>query len=262
MRVIVTRPEREALHWVQALRAQGLDAQPLPLMAVGPVRSPDAQRALAAAWQNLGHFAAVMFVSANAVRHFFAACPLGAAWPTGPRGPRAWAPGPGTADALRVAGVPTHRIDQPAPQAPQFDSESLWAVVRSQLQPGQRLLLVRGADAQGHSAGRDWLAQQLVAQGASVHTVLAYQRCPPVLTAPEQALLDAASRDGSVWLFSSSEAVGHWRALRSPVAGGAAARAVVTHPRIAEAAQAAGFDVVCTSRPAVDAVVASIKSLP
>lgn len=260
MRVIVTRPEREALQWAHDLQQHGLDAHPLPLMAVGPVQSPEAVHALAAAWRDLGNFAAAMFVSANAVRHFFAAQPAGVDWPAGTQ-PRAWVPGPGTADALLAAGLPLQRIDQPAPDAPQFDSEALWAVVQPQLRPGQQVLLVRGADGQGHSAGRDWLAQQITACGASVHTVVAYQRCPPVLTPPQRALFDAAHANGAVWLFSSSEAVGHWRALR-PTATGAPTRAVATHPRIAEAARAVGFDVVCASRPAMDAVVASIKSLP
>lgn len=259
MRVIVTRPEREALQWARDLQQLGLDAHPLPLMAVGPVLAPDAVTALHSAWNELGSFAATMFVSANAVRHFFAAQPAGVAWPAGAQ-PRAWAPGPGTADALLAAGVAPHHIDLPAPDAPQFDSEALWAVVQPQLRPGQQVLLVRGADGQGHSAGRDWLAQQLTACGASVHTVVAYQRCPPVLTPPQRALFDGANANGAVWLFSSSEAVGHWRALRQPLAG-APTRAVATHPRIADAARAAGFDVVCASRPAIDAVVASIKSI-
>lgn len=259
MRVIVTRPEREALQWAHDLQQLGLDAYPLPLMAVGPVQSPDAVTALHSAWNELCSFAATMFVSANAVRYFFAAKPPGVAWHAGTQ-PRAWAPGPGTADALLAAGVPPHTIDQPAPDALQFDSEALWSVVQPQLRAGQRVLLVRGADAQGQSAGRDWLAQQVTARGASVHTVVAYQRCPPVLTPAQRSLFDAANANGAVWLFSSSEAVSNWRTLRQPPAG-APTRAVATHPRIAEAAHAAGFDVVCASRPAIDAVVASIKSI-
>ena len=259
MRVIVTRPEREALQWAHDLQQLGLDAHPLPLMAVGPVQSPDAALALAEAWRSLSGFAAAMFVSANAVRYFFAARPPSVDWPAGAQ-PRAWAPGPGTADTLLAASVPPHNIDQPAPDAPQFDSEALWSVVQPQLRAGQRVLLVRGADAQGHSAGRDWLAQQVTACGAIVHTVVAYQRCPPVLTPAQRSLFDAANANGAVWLFSSSEAVGHWHTLRQPAAG-APTRAVATHPRIAEAAHAAGFDVVCASRPAIDAVVASIKSI-
>jgi uroporphyrinogen-III synthase len=39
------------------------------------------------------------------------------------------------------------------------------------------------------------------------------------------------------------------------------ARCVATHPRIAEAARAAGFAVVCESRPAMADLIASIESL-
>ena len=39
------------------------------------------------------------------------------------------------------------------------------------------------------------------------------------------------------------------------------ARAVATHPRIAQAARQAGFAVVCESRPTLDEVVASIESV-
>jgi uroporphyrinogen-III synthase len=41
-----------------------------------------------------------------------------------------------------------------------------------------------------------------------------------------------------------------------------AARAIATHPRIVDAAVAAGFGEVTATRPAVDAVVACIQSLP
>jgi uroporphyrinogen-III synthase len=39
------------------------------------------------------------------------------------------------------------------------------------------------------------------------------------------------------------------------------ARAVATHPRIAQAARAAGFSQVCEARPEMAALVASIESL-
>jgi uroporphyrinogen-III synthase len=62
-----------------------------------------------------------------------------------------------------------------------------------------------------------------------------------------------------VWLFSSSEAVANLRALL-PDQSWQQARAVATHPRIAQAARDAGFAVVCESRPALADVVASIES--
>ena len=41
-RVIVTRPAREAAHWVVQLQAQGVDAAALPLIAIGPCTDPAA----------------------------------------------------------------------------------------------------------------------------------------------------------------------------------------------------------------------------
>src|SRR5215207_928638 len=68
-RVIVTRPEREAARWVQTLRAAGLDAQALPLIAIAPVTD---SKELQEARRRVGDYAALMFVSAAAAEHFFA----------------------------------------------------------------------------------------------------------------------------------------------------------------------------------------------
>ena len=179
---------------------------------------------------------------------------------------RAWAPGPGTARALEQAGVPSSSIDGPAPDAPQFDSEALWQQVSAQIQPGDRVLIVRGRSATPQGAhksaqgsGRDWLARQIEAAGGTVEFVVAYQRGAPQLTDAEVALAHQAAGDGSVWLLSSSEAVAHLgQAL--PLVDWGAAIALATHPRIAEAARAAGFGTVRECRPALADVVASIES--
>ena len=105
------------------------------------------------------------------------------------------------------------------------------------------------------------LAQQLRQAGAQVDFVVAYERAAPCLSAAEQRLAQAGAHDGSLWLFSSSEAVGHLRQLL-PGQGWQHARALTTHPRIAQAAHAAGFGQVHHCKPALEAVVASIKSLP
>ena len=70
-RVIVTRPAREAAHWVQQLRARGIEAAALPLIAIGPDTDPAAQQVLGQARQQLHQYRALMFVSGNAVVHFF-----------------------------------------------------------------------------------------------------------------------------------------------------------------------------------------------
>ena len=258
MRVIVTRLECEARRWVGELAARGFDAHALPLIVIAP--AADAQP-LRAAWQQLAGYQAVMFVSGAAVAHFFMANQpdVFEQWAHGAIKTRAWSPGPGTAAALRQAGLATAGIDSPDAAAGQFDSEALWQVVQSQVQPGCRVLIVRGGDARGQGAGRDWLARQLGAAGATVDGVVAYARQAPQFSPSQLALARQAASDGSVWLFSSSEAIAHL-VQQLPAQCWGDARAVVTHPRIGEAARAAGFGVVCESRPTLDDVVASIES--
>lgn len=252
MRVFVTRPEHESQPWVHELRQRGFQALAIPLIAIAPVADAAPLRT---AWDGLAACRAAMFVSGNAVRYFFAAAPRAASWPPATR---AWGTGAGTLGALLSAGVPRERIDVPSADAAQFDSETLWTQVRGQVRPGDRVLIVRGGDASGAAAGRDWLARQLATAGAAVDTVASYRRCPPVLDGQQSA--DAlAGATGGVWLFSSSEAIGYLRGL-FPDQSWQAARAVTTHPRIAQAARDAGFGVVCESRPSVEDVTAVLKS--
>jgi uroporphyrinogen-III synthase len=197
-----------------------------------------------------------MFVSGNAVRGFFSGRPDALAWPMRTR---AWATGNGTRDALLQAGVALALIDAPQESSVQFDSETLWQQVKRNVTPGWRVLIVRGGDADGTAAGRDWLSAQLHDAGAQVDLVVAYlRRAPSWGEAQRQQARDCARAD-SAWLFSSSQAVTHLLG-QLPGQDWSQARAVATHPRIAKAAREAGFGVVCESRPTVDAVVAALKS--
>ncbi len=267
MRVIVTRPGPQAGKWVNGLRAAGLDAVSLPLIEIAA--APDAQ-ALQSVWQRLPEFDALMFVSANAVAHFFALQPEGLVHLTrGTQGkPRFFVTGPGSVAALLQAQVPQQRIDAPDTANAQFDSEALWRVVQDQVQPGWRVLIVRGntdgenaeeAEA-GQGVGRDWLAARLGERGAAVEFVVAYVRRAPALDAPALTLVQMAADDGTVWLFSSSEAVSNLCTMAKGQSW-SRARAVATHPRIAQAARAAGFAQVHESRPALADLVVSIESL-
>ena len=249
MALVVTRPVQEAERWAARLREAGVDAIVLPLLAIGPAPDASPLRQAAAA---ADRYAAVMFVSANAVEAFFACAPAF-------RRARAWAPGPATRDALLAAGVPGERIAAPAADAAQFDSESLWTRVEDDVRAGDRVLLVRGGDGAGRARGRDWIAQQLAARGVAVDTVEAYTRQAP---AWDEAALDAARRaaaDGSWWLFSSSEAARHLAGLL-PGQDWSRARAIATHPRIADTVRALGFGEVRGSRPGLAEVLASIES--
>lgn len=245
--LIVTRPLQQALLQVQQLRAAGLDAHALPLIDIAAV---DDAAPLRQAWQVLPQHRLVMFVSANAVQHFFVARPPGLDWPAGVL---AGSTGPGTSAALLAAGVPPAQLVQPAhpepPAAPQWDTEALWHRLQAQDWAGQRALVVRG------EGGRDWLADTLRAHGAEVGFVAAYRRCAPQPDAAGRALLaDALARPLHwCWMFSSSEAVTHLQAL-APQARWQGSRAWASHPRIEQAARRAGFG-------QVEAVPAGIDSM-
>ena len=245
-----------------SLQARGIDAQALPLIAITP---PADAEALDAARARVADYRAIMVVSSNAAQHFFdqkTALALTAQALAAIK-TRVWSPGPGTARALQALGVHAARIDIPALDAAQFDSESLWAEVHGQIGPGSRVLIVRGTEAGAaqQGTGRDWLAQQIQAAGGQVDFVVAYTRGAPDWNAAQQAQARAAAVDGSLWLLSSSQAVDNLCAtLRGQ--DWSQARALATHPRIAQAAQAAGFGSVRECRPALDDVAASIESAP
>ncbi|MEZ2299021.1 uroporphyrinogen-III synthase [Variovorax sp. RCC_210] len=251
--VIVTRPAREARQWVDDLRAAGLDAVALPLIAIEPVADAEPLRK---AWSRLAGYAALMFVSATAVEHFFAhrddAVSLA--------GRRFWATGPGTTRALLRAGVPPEAIDAPPPEATRFDSEALWERAHAQVTPGVRVLIVRGGDEAGHPTGRDWLANEIDAARGLRDTVVAYRRLPPSFDVVQRQLALDGAEGRAIWLFSSSEAIGNLQRAM-PGTQWHAASAVATHARIGEAARAAGFGALRVCTPLREALVASIESL-
>jgi len=249
MRLIVTRPPAQAVAWVQALHDLGLDAAALPLLGIGP---PDDTAPVHAAWAGLRDFRLVTFVSPNAVQYFFAQRPAGGAWPDDTV---AGSTGPGTSAALREQGLAEANLVEPAADAKSFDSEALWARIADWPWAGRRVLVVRGED------GRDWLATTLREQGAEMHFVAAYRRLQPQLGPAEQALLAAALAEpaGHAWLFSSSEAV-TWLRQLAPAADWRLARALATHPRIAETARALGFGRVDLVAPRPQAVQAALQA--
>jgi uroporphyrinogen-III synthase len=253
--LVVVRPRAQARAWTQALRQAGLQASELPLIDIRPAPAPRAVGEAAAALARAaaeGRRPLAVFVSANAVDGFFAAADL-AAWPAQAV---AGATGPGTVAALRAAGVPEAAIAAPPADAPQFDSEALWAVVGAQAWAGRPAWIVRG------NGGREWLADRLRDAGASVAAVQSYERAEAALTPAEAATLAAALAEPRrwCWFFSSSEAIARLAAL----ADGhdwRGARALATHPRIAAQARALGLAEVVDVRPELAAVQAAVRAL-
>lgn len=245
-RVIVTRPEPEAERWVQLLHAHGLRAQALPLIETSTLST----NAVQVARQDILQTHASMFVSPAAVHAFFAA-------PVALNGQcRFLATGPGTVRALQAHGVPLDRIDAPASHAQQFDSEALWQVIGGQDWTNKRVMIVRGRDAsEPASTGRDWLAQRLVAAQAHVHEVIAYERRQPHWTTQQQQVGLNLLEPGSIWLFSSSQAVNNLSQLM-PGQDFSKLSCIATHERIAQACRRAGWGNVHPCKPDVQAIVA------
>lgn len=246
VKLIVTRPRAQCADWLARLAALGVEAVALPLIEILPARDAGPVHA---AWAALPGVDLAVFVSPNAVEQFFARAE-GAGWPPGTL---AACVGPGSAQALVAHGVPAAQVVQPAADAASLDSEHLWAELAPRRDwAGARVLVLRG------DGGREWLAERLAEAGAQVQAVTVYHRAGPRLDDAEQALLARAQADpaGHAWLFSSAEAVGHLQG--QPLAG---QRAIATHPRIAEAARAAGFAPVVLARPDPEAVTRALKGL-
>jgi len=251
--LLVTRPQPQADAWVERLRGRGVDALALPLLEIDAVVDLSA---LHAAWRDLPRYTLAMFVSPNAVSHFFAARPAELAAQGWPPGTRAGATGPGTLQALQMAGVPTALCVAPPSHATQFDSAALWAGLQGEPWTGREVLVLRG------DGGRDELAAQLRAAGAAVHFTQAYHRGPAHPDAAGRARLARALAEPAshLWWLSSAEAVGYLPRL-APRVDWRRARALASHPRIAERARELGFGRVFEAPPTLDAVLASLVQI-
>lgn len=249
--VVVTRPQDQADPWVSALAARGWPTLAVPLVAITAPLDDQGLRHWRAHWPQVR---AVMMVSAAAVRAFVDGP---AASGADQAATRWWAPGPATARALSQRlpswGVDLERIDQPEAQAEQFDSESLWAQVATQVRPGDEVLVVAGGN------GREWLADRCIERGARVHHCTAYARQAPAPTPPWCEALAQAQRQGQLWIFSSAEALAN---LKACTAGHdwSGTTALTTHPRIAQTAQAMGFGQVWVCRSSLDDVIETLES--
>ena len=263
-RILVTRPQPQADEWVHALREYELTAHAMPLICIGAPANPTPVLDL---WQRLDRQRLLMFVSPSAVDWFFQLRPPEATWPSCTL---AAAPGPGTAQRLIQAGarcgLAARQILSPAPDAKQFDSESLWPMLAPLRWQDQAATVISGGD-QGAAGGRTWLAEQLRAHGAQVDTLLTYERRPEVWNLEQQELARAALTQPNhhIWLFSSSQGIDHLTETlmpglpKRPNVNWASVRTICTHPRIAERARKLGIINIVETRPTLEAVAEALR---
>jgi uroporphyrinogen-III synthase len=222
--ILVTRPARQAGAFAEKLAALGATPVVFPAIVILP---PADRASLDAAHARLASYDFAFFVSANAVEY---GAPDSSRWPAALV---AFAPGPGTAEALAAVGIADARVPTTT-----FDSEGLLALPELADLRGRRAVIFRG------EGGRETLAEALAARGAQVDHAVCYRRAPPASGA---AGLIAALREGRVnaVTVTSSEGVDNlWQVLGDE--GRALARQLpwfAPHPRIAARGRALGLDV-------------------
>ena len=226
--ILVTRPARQAGAFAQKIAALGAAPVIFPAIAILPPADP-AQ--LARAHAALGGYDFAVFVSANAVEY---GAPDPRLWP---RTIAAFAPGPGTAEALAAVGIAAARVPTTT-----FDSEGLLALPEFVAPRGKRIVIFRG------DGGREQLGEALRARGATVEQVACYRRAAPAGGA--QGLAEAfrggridvvtiTSSEGldNLWALADEATRSEWR--RRPT--------FAPHPRITEHARKLGLSVVETA---------------
>lgn len=226
--ILVTRPARQSEGFARRLAA--LDATPIiwPAIVIEP---PLDRAALDRAHAELAGYDFAFFISANAAE--YGAPPVGR-WPAGLP---AYAPGPGTVEALAAVGVPEARCP-----ATSYDSEGLLALPELAWVHGKRAVVFRG------EGGRETLADTLIARGAQVESVVCYRRRAPEGGA--EGLVDALAH-GRVHAITLTSSEGAENLVRAVGERGlrwlARLPAFVPHPRIAERVRALGLDARLTA---------------
>lgn len=178
--LLIVRPENRMSDDIAACRTTGWRPLPLPLIRI----EADAG-GLAALPARIAGADAVFWVSPTAVETAAGRIPA-------PKGQRHIAVGSGTAAALTRAGL-TDIVVPPQGN----DSEAVLALpLWRQLPPQAEILLVRG------SGGRDWLRQQLSAQGFQVACADIYRRRPAAPPWP----FTVENMPDAVWITSAEMA--------------------------------------------------------
>lgn len=187
--IVLTRPRGQSEPLRGRLAELGADVLVQPAIEIGP---PESWQAVDAAIRRLGEFAWLVFSSANGVEHFLGRL-LAAHGDVRMLGPiRLAAIGPGTAEALAGYCLKADLLP------PEYRAESLADVVAGEA-TGRRVLLVRA------SRGREVLAERLLAAGAVVEQVIAYQSRD--VPQADEAIRELLRQGRIAWVTVTSSAI-------------------------------------------------------
>ncbi|OLF51195.1 uroporphyrinogen-III synthase [Pseudomonas chlororaphis] len=247
-RVLLTRPTDESALLAETLGEAGVFSSSLPLLDIQALPFDDAQRAKVL---DLPGYCAVIVVSKPAARA--AVQLLERFWPQPPR-QRWFSVGAGTAQVLADHGLEVFFPEQGD------DSEALLELPQLReaiARPAPRTLIVRG------EGGREWLAERLRGQGASVDYLELYRReLPRYADGTLLQRIRAERLNGLV--VSSGQGFEHLQQLAGEAWPEVARLPLfVPSPRVAEMARAAGAEKVVDCRGAsAAALLTALREQP
>lgn len=161
--VLVTRPRPHGEILCEKIRQAGGRAIYFPTIEFSP---PQDEKAFQQSIATLDQFDWIIFISPQAV---YQSVPLiQRNWPEFPSQINVAATGEGTANALKMAGLPVSVYPQE-----DWRSEGLLALAAFQQVQGKKIAIIRG------EGGRPYLADQLMLRGAKVSHIIAYRRDLP-----------------------------------------------------------------------------------
>ena len=229
--IVVTRPRLQGATTAHLLRKHGAEVVQFPVLDIFALPADTVVSRFAP--ERISSADAIIFVSANAAQFGMA---LIHDWVGLAARTRIFAIGQATRQALITAGV-----DEVICPADGNDSEALLALPQMHNVTGQQIVLVRGISDGG---GRTLLADTLIARRAQLWPLECYQRQAVTAMPAEKFELSSRLRARTVHgiLVLSVETLDSLVANMASMPQNRSVALLVSHPRIAAAATAYGFE--------------------
>jgi uroporphyrinogen-III synthase len=211
-KVIITRPEKQALIWAKKLGLCDIDSKIIPLLEIKSFQDSAEMelvvRPIKNCMLNLDLYQKIIFVSQNAVEYGMEW--IENYWPQIPVKIDFFAVGETTANLLREYGVSVQDLAETTQG--NMTSESLLSATGLQEVDGDKILILRGIGGRGH------LAEELRKRGAKVEYCEVYEREVPA-QAKTQLLEWLRELQGSALMaFHSGETLHNFQQLMSEIA--------------------------------------------